>query len=183
MPTEITSARVCREVGATVRRNVKLRDVNVHVDASDDREVEVLAAGLPIGLGAQLAFHITLRSVLTCCGAPRPNAAAVDGAVLTLVTRKPDIPNASQQSGVVSWLSHSKREDGGAAEALSFVEEMAQVRARNAPFRLCRSTFLAWRKRWTRMLSVSCTSSPLPWDAMSGFDGATPDLADLFGSV
>ena len=29
-------------------------------------------------------------------------------------TRKPDIPNSSQQSGVVSWLSHSRREGGGA---------------------------------------------------------------------
>ena len=79
--TEIT----CREAGATVRRNVKLRDMNVHLDPSDEREVEVLAAGLPIRHGAQLAIDITLRSVLICCGAPRPNAAAVDGAILTQV--------------------------------------------------------------------------------------------------
>ena len=37
VPTEITLARVCREAGATVRRNVKLRDMNVHVDPSDER--------------------------------------------------------------------------------------------------------------------------------------------------
>ena len=87
LPTEITLARVCREVGATVRRNVKLRDMNVHVDPSDEREVEMLAAGLPIRHGAQLAVDITLRSALTCCGAPRPNAVAVDGAVLTQARR------------------------------------------------------------------------------------------------
>ena len=65
VPTEITLARVCREAGATVRRNVKLRDMNLHVDPSDEREVEVMAAGLPIRHGAQLADDITLRSVLT----------------------------------------------------------------------------------------------------------------------
>ena len=30
------------------------------------------------------------------------------------MTRKPDIPNSSQQRGVVSWLSLSRREAGGA---------------------------------------------------------------------
>ena len=41
-------------------------------------------------MGAQLAVDITLRSALTCCGAPRPNAAAVDGAVLTQARRDKD---------------------------------------------------------------------------------------------
>ena len=52
VPTEITLALVCREVGATVRRNVKLRGMNVHVHPSDEREVEELAVGLPIRHGA-----------------------------------------------------------------------------------------------------------------------------------
>ena len=75
VPTEITLAWVCGEAGATVRRNVKLPDMNVHVPATHEREVEVLAAGLPIHHGS------------TSCGAPRPNAAAVNGAVLTHVRR------------------------------------------------------------------------------------------------
>ena len=50
VPTEITLARVCREAGATVRRNVKLRDTNVHVDPSDEREVKVLL-GSPSATG------------------------------------------------------------------------------------------------------------------------------------
>ena len=62
-------------------------------------------------------------------------------------------------------------------EALSFIEAMAQARARNAPYRLRRSAFLAWRKRWTRMVSVSCARSFAsslvagPNDEMSGVDG------------
>ena len=36
-------ARVCREAGATVRCNARLRDMNVVVAAHDDRAIEVLA--------------------------------------------------------------------------------------------------------------------------------------------
>ena len=54
-----TLARVCREAGATVTRNVKLRDMNVQVSATNEREIEVVAAGLPIHHGAQLAVDIT----------------------------------------------------------------------------------------------------------------------------
>ena len=40
---ERTLARICREAGATVRSNIKLRDMNVHVRADDERCIEVLA--------------------------------------------------------------------------------------------------------------------------------------------
>ena len=78
---ERTIARVCREAGATVRCNAKLREMNVDVAASDERAVEVLASGLPLYHGAQLAVDITLRSGLSASGLPRFNAAVVDGVV------------------------------------------------------------------------------------------------------
>ena len=59
---ERTLARICREAGATVRMNTKLRDMNVAVEANDERAIEVLATGLPLHQGAQLAVDITLRS-------------------------------------------------------------------------------------------------------------------------
>ena len=55
--------------------------MNVDVAASDERAVEVLASGLPVYHGAQLAVDITLRSALSASGLPRFNAAVVDGAV------------------------------------------------------------------------------------------------------
>ena len=79
---ERTLARVCREAGAVVRRNVKLRDMNTTVLVNDAREIEVLASGLPMHRGAQLAVDITLRSAITASGEACPNAAAVNGAVL-----------------------------------------------------------------------------------------------------
>ena len=70
MPTERTLARVCREARAVVRTNVKLRDMNITVSATDERAIEVLAMGLPLHQGAQLAIDITLRSALTTTGEP-----------------------------------------------------------------------------------------------------------------
>ena len=69
-----TLARVCREAGASVRINTKLRDMNVAISTSDAREIEVLASGLPMHHGAQLAVDITMRSALTANGSACPNA-------------------------------------------------------------------------------------------------------------
>ena len=64
----------CREVGALVRCNVELRDMNLTVPATDEREVEVVASGLPLQHGAQLAIDVTLRSALTSFGTACTNA-------------------------------------------------------------------------------------------------------------
>ena len=77
---ERTLARVCREAGAVVRRNVKLRDMNTTVPVHDAREIEVLASGLPMHHGAQLAVDITLRSAVNASGGACANAATVNGA-------------------------------------------------------------------------------------------------------
>ena len=68
VPPEKTLSQICRDAGATVRFNAKLRYMNVAVAAPDERAIEVLASGLPFRHGAQLAVDITLRSALTCCG-------------------------------------------------------------------------------------------------------------------
>ena len=107
IPTERTLARVCREAGATVRCNAKLRDMSVSVHATDERSIEVLASGLAMNHGAQLAVDITLRSAVT--------AQTVDGAVLTkATTKRPNMQSLSRAIGASSSLSAPKREDGGA---------------------------------------------------------------------
>ena len=80
---ERTLARVCREAGATVRCNAKLCDMNLAVAANDDRAIEVLASGLPLFFGAQLAVDSTVRCALAADGTAQPGAARVDGAVCT----------------------------------------------------------------------------------------------------
>ena len=57
-------ARICREAGARVKCNTRLRDMNVGVTSTDERNIEVLAQDLPCFGGAQLAIDVTLRSAL-----------------------------------------------------------------------------------------------------------------------
>ena len=85
---ERSLARVCREAGATVTTNTLLRDMNLCVHTFDARAIEVLASGLPLHHGAQLAVDITLRSALGACGGARPNASHTDGAVITFARRE-----------------------------------------------------------------------------------------------
>jgi len=60
-PLESAMARVCREAGARVRTNVMVRDLNLGVARPDDaRRIEVVADGLPLFHGAQLAVDATV---------------------------------------------------------------------------------------------------------------------------
>ena len=86
--SERTLARVCREAGATVSCHTKLRDMNVAISAEDERSAEVLASGLPLYRGSQLAVDITLRSATTAQGLPCPGAASTDGSVLVRARRE-----------------------------------------------------------------------------------------------
>ena len=57
-------------------------DMNVAVSAMDERSIEVLASGLPLFHGAQLAIDVTLRSPLTAQGMACAGAAQTNGTVL-----------------------------------------------------------------------------------------------------
>ena len=78
---EKTLIRICREAGATVCANDKPRDLNVAVRGDDKRCIEVVASGLPLYHGAQLAVDITMRSAITSSDEARPGVARVDGIV------------------------------------------------------------------------------------------------------
>ena len=155
--------RVSRS-GATVRINTKLRDTNTSVPATDDTAIEVLASGL-LNHGARLAVYITMSAVTVCV-----HAATVDGAA----HRSPELLKATCVS-----LSWSEFETGG---------RWNPEAAREAPVALRFSSFLAWRKRWSRMLAISCCRAfcgsliSTCEDPMRGTDGAVRDLADLFSA-
>ena len=59
-PLESAAARVCREAGARVRTNVMVRDLDLWPPHRiDNRRLEVVADGLPLHGGAQLAIDTT----------------------------------------------------------------------------------------------------------------------------
>ena len=69
---ESAAARVCREAGARVSLNVRVQDMDLALpDALDNRCLEIVADGLPLFQGAQLAVDTTLVSVLRRDGVPR----------------------------------------------------------------------------------------------------------------
>ena len=142
MPTERTLARACREGGATVRLNTKLRDMNVVVHADDERAIEVLAAGLPIRHGAQLAVDITLRSALTA------SPSKVNGAVLKKARRDKKAKYVELLHGDRCQLVVVSIVTGGrwSTEAAEFIDQMASGRAREAPPVLRGSAHLFWRR-------------------------------------
>ena len=72
-PLERAAARVCREAGAAVATNVLVRDLNLQAARQDERRIEVIANGLPVWGGSQLAVDTTLVSPIhVCWGTPPP---------------------------------------------------------------------------------------------------------------
>ena len=151
----------CREAGATVCANVKLRDLNVVVRGDDERCIEVVASGLPLHHGAQLAVDITMCSAVTSSDEARPGAAHVDGIVCINARTDKELKYAELLAGDRCRLIVVALETGGrwSPEALEFIEGLGRARAREAPPNQARSAFLAWRRKWTRLLSVSCAKA------------------------
>ena len=178
---------MCREAGASVRVNAKLRDMNVQIRADDERAIEVLASHH----GAQLAVDITLRSPLTSGGLPRSEAAHVDGAVLHRARGDKEAKYRELLQGNRCHLVVVGVETGGrwSSEAATFVDHLAAGRVREVPSVLRRSAHLAFPRRWMRMIAVSCSRAFAASlvserrDTWRGSDGPGPDLADLFGEV
>ena len=87
-PLENAAGRVCREAGARVRTNVMVRDMDlVPNDRIDNRRLEVVADGLPLFGGAQLATDTTLVSTFRRDGTSRPQADSIDGVALAAARR------------------------------------------------------------------------------------------------
>ena len=106
-----------------------------------------------------MAVDITLRSALTSNGDPRPGAAREDGIACNGARVDKERKYGELTEGNRCRLVVVALETGGrwSVEALQFVESLAHTRARERPPTMARSAFLAWRRRWSRMVSVSCS--------------------------
>ena len=159
--------------------NVLLRDKNLQgISSHDSRQIEVVANGLPLWGGAQLAVDATLVSPMSRNGRPQPRAVDSDG----------------RKEAKYAELLQSRRcrlvvlgiEIGGrwSDEALEFVRLLAKSKARAYPRLLRKSAQLAWSSRWLGLLAVAAhrafasTLLELPVDEV-GCDGETPCLEDV----
>ena len=86
---ESIGARICSEGGARVFTNVHARDLDILVpEMHDGRRIELIAEGLPLFGGAQLAVDTTLVSAPHCDGSARARSARVDGIALEAARRR-----------------------------------------------------------------------------------------------
>ena len=134
--------------------------MNVRAASSDARRIEVLAQDFPCFGGSQVAVDVTLRSALTRSGEAQPGAAEEDGAILlqARVDKEnlyPELLNGRCRLVVVAL------ETGGrwSNEAVDFIWQLAQARAREVPSFVTHQMALVWERRWTRMLSTVCAVS------------------------
>ena len=188
-PLERVAARICREAGARVATSVALRDLNLDAPATDGRRIEVVANGLPLWQGAQIAVDTTLVSPVRRDGQARPGADARPGLALEQAARRKQRTYPELQLGgrgrcrlVVFGL-----EVGGrfSTSTLAFLRRLARVRGRTrAPWAQV-ATARALTRRWTALAALAAmrahaqTLLELPVHPRDAGDGAEVPLGDL----
>ena len=135
----------CSRVGVL---GVQDLDLAPGANTTDGRRLEVVADGLSLFQGAQLAIDTTLVSARRADGTPRHRAATTPGAVLDDArTRKETIYPELVGEGC---LAHAGRPRGRSRRTL-----VSASRARSAPEIMQASVAHAWRHRWRRILACA----------------------------
>ena len=148
-----TFFRTCREAGARVAVHVAMHDLNLDVPTADGRRIEVVANGLPIWQGAQIAVDATIVSPIRRDGEPRPRADHEPGLALNqAVDRKhrtyPEFQQARRCRLVVVGV-----EVGGriSRPTLTFLRLLARARARQRAPWCAAGARQALMRRWTAL--------------------------------
>ena len=176
VPLERAAAIVCREAGATVSMHTLVRDLNIASVPGDDRRIEVIANGLPLWSGAQLAIDTTLVSA----AGPRryQGWAALRLARRTKERTYPELMQGNSRCRLVVLAI----EVGGrwSTEAVDLIRQLAKARARAAPVRLRGSCAAGLARRWCSLLAAAAHRAyaasllALPPHSASNVDGDCP---------
>ena len=186
-PLERAVARVCREAGARVSVNAFVRDLNIDAAPGDGRRLEVVANGLPLWGGAQIAVDTTLVSPVQRDGLPRPRAAEVDGVALQAAELKKRTTYRDVVSSRRCRLVVMALEVGGrwSEEAIRFIQLLARAKARSQPAILRKAAEECYRRRWTGLVAMAAqrafAASLLggPLGGLACVDGEAPPLGDV----
>ena len=177
---ESAAARICREAGARVGTNIMVHDMDLlSQDHQDGRRLEVVADGLPLFHGAQLAIDTTLVSPLSRDGLPHPRCVREDGAALAAARRRKErtYPELTGQFGRARLVVLAGEVGGRwSDETQAFLRQPVPQQARARA---------AWLMRWRAILACSSArafaTSLLEVRAGGGCDGPTPTTADVVG--
>ena len=156
-PLERAAARICKEAGARVATNVALRDLNLDVPAADGRRIEVVANGLPLWQGAQVAVDATIVSPVRRDGSARPGADSEPGLALAQALDRrhrtyPELQRARRCKLVVFGV-----ELGGriSRSTLTFLRLLGRARARQRAPWCVAGAQQALVRRWTVLASLA----------------------------
>jgi hypothetical protein len=182
---------VCQEAGARVVRNMRLADMNLDVPVGDERRIEVVANGLPLWHGAQLAIDATIVSPVTGRGEAQAGAAEHPGRALANAAQRkrrtyPELVRARRCRLVVFGM-----EVGGrwGDEAVSFLRLIARARARDAPAQVRTAAQVAWGVRWSALVAVAgqrafaASLLELPFAGECNAAGVPPALHELLADA
>ena len=142
-------ACVCREAGARVSANVFLRDLDLPIGAMDQRRIEVIAEGLPVFHGLQLAIDATLISPLRADGEPHRRCPDEDGAAVTFARRREARTYPERTGGRGRAKLDVGEETGGRFTEVTqtFLRLLAASRARSTPEPLRARARQSWLHR------------------------------------
>ena len=181
---ESAAARVCREAGARVSLNVPVRDLDLHPLARvDGRRLEVVADGLPLFLGAQLAIDTTMVSTLRGDGTVARARVHHDGAALKTARRRKEraYPELCQRFSRARLAT----EVGGrwSQEAVQFLRQLTFAKVRNEPQALRHTARFSLLRRWGTIMACSAARafslSLLEQRSCVGGDGPTPTISEV----
>ena len=178
---ETAVAKICREAGGRVARNVAVANMNIASPITDGRRIEIVANGLQVYHGQQLAIDTTCVSPISRAGFSHPGTTSEPGrAVATAVARKrrryPELLAARSRCRLlVCW----------GVEARNRVRHLATQRSQDAPSWLRAAACAGWIARWTgivavatqRVLASSLLELPPHGDTI---DGDIPSLPDPY---
>ena len=165
--------------------------MNIDVPVADARCIEVVANGLPLWHGSQLALDATIVSPVTRSGEAHPQ--------LTHSRHGPRImPRGAKKRDTYPELTRARRcrlvviglEVGGrfGDEAATFLRLLARQRAAAVPAHLRPAAQAAWVARWAALLAVAAqrayaTLLELPLAGEVNGDEAVPDLPELLADA
>ena len=158
---ESAVGQICRESGARVSTKVMVRNLDIATGSADGRRLEVVAEGLSLFGGVQLAIDATLVAAHHGDGRPLRRADTEDGVALKLarkrkVARYPELCRADGRArlvviaGEVGWR--------WSRETKTFLQCLAD-KAETAPKILKASVQVAWYRRWSSILTCAAAKA------------------------
>ena len=177
---------MCRLAEPRVSTNLHVRDMDLpEFNNLDGRRLEVVADGLTLWHGAQLAIDTTLVSPLRRDGSPRPRAADNNGAALDDARRRKErtYPELSGDGGRARLVVLTDEVGGRwSVETANFLVNLAKAKALDSPFVLQGRVQQAFYKKWSALLACSAvrafSASLLDRRPMPGL-GVIPSVHDV----